>query len=344
MSDAKNIRGVITGCGGMSTVWIEELLKNDGVEIVGLVDVREGQAEEKARECKLDNVVCSTNLDNVLKETQPDFVGDCSIPEAHYEITMTALRHGCHVFGEKPLADSMAHAREMVAAAEAAGKIYAVMQNRRYCMYIRKMVESLRRRELGRLTTLYADFFTAPHFGGFREEMDHVLLLDMAIHHFDAARLLVGGDPVSVYCTEWNPSGSWYKHGASTIATYEMDNGCVFNYRGSWCANGLSTSWECQWRAISEQGSICWDGGLNFTAETVDPAGNGETVKTFELPEADPHAKQGGHAGCLKEFMDCLREGRTPETTASDNIKSLSMVFGAIESARQGKKIMIESL
>ena len=33
---------------------------------------------------------------------------------------------------------------------------------------------------------------SAPHFGGFREEMDNVLLLDMAIHTFDAARFVSG--------------------------------------------------------------------------------------------------------------------------------------------------------
>ena len=45
---------------------------------------------------------------------------------------------------------------------------------------------------IGEIVGIYCDFFKAPHFGGFREEMRHVLLLDMAIHTFDAARLLAG--------------------------------------------------------------------------------------------------------------------------------------------------------
>ena len=44
-----------------------------------------------------------------------------------------------------------------------------------------------------------------PHFGGFREEMDHVLLLDMAIHSFDALRCMTGLAASGVYCREWNP-------------------------------------------------------------------------------------------------------------------------------------------
>ena len=54
------------------------------------------------------------------------------------------------------------------------------------------------------------EFFKAPHFGGFREEMAHPLLVDMAIHAFDAARYLLGADPVSVYCEAFNPAWSWY--------------------------------------------------------------------------------------------------------------------------------------
>ena len=62
---------------------------------------------------------------------------------------------------------------------------------------------------IGAPTSIHADFFVAPHFGGFREEMHHVLLLDMAIHTFDAARYMVNGEPESVYCQEWEPKNSW---------------------------------------------------------------------------------------------------------------------------------------
>ena len=52
-------------------------------------------------------------------------------------------------------------------------------------------------------------------------------------------RLLTAADPVSVYCHEWNPAGSWYDHDASAVAFFEMSDGLVYTYRGSWCAEGL---------------------------------------------------------------------------------------------------------
>src|SRR4030042_944212 len=147
------------------------------------------------------------------------------------------------VLGEKPLADSMEHARQMVAAAHNSGKIFAVMQNRRYIEQTRRVRQFLASRVLGPLTTVNCDFYLGPHFGGFRDQMEHVLLMDMAIHTFDQARFMTGSDPSSVYCKEWNPPGSWYRHGASAVAIFDLrlpetENEIVYTYRGSWCAEG----------------------------------------------------------------------------------------------------------
>jgi predicted dehydrogenase len=167
--------------------------------------------------------------------------------------------------------------------------------------------------------------------------MEHVLLLDMAIHTFDAARLIAGADPVAVYCKEWNPPGSWYDHDASAVAVFEMSEGLVYTYRGSWCAEGVNTRWECDWRVIGERGSVTWDGAEGFESQVVAKTG-GFTSEWDEvtIPPLHPNDRTGGHAGQIADFVDCVRTGRVPETVASDNIKSLAMVFGAIESAGQG--------
>ena len=119
------------------------------------------------------------------------------------------------------------------------------------------------------ITSVHADFFLAPHFGGFREEMDHVLLLDMAIHSFDALRCMTGLAASGVYCREWNPPHSWYRQGSSAAAIFDLDNGAVFVYRGSWCAPGLPTSWECAWRFVGEKGALGWDGGDEIRIEVL---------------------------------------------------------------------------
>jgi predicted dehydrogenase len=258
------------------------------------------------------------------------------------DVTLEALKHGCHVLGEKPLADSMANAKTMVAAAEEAGRIFAVIQNRRYDARIRRLRHLIESGIIGPVTTVNSDFYLGAHFGGFRDHMEHVLLLDMAIHTFDAARLITGADPISVYCKEWNPSGSWYDRDASAVAIFDMTGDVVYTYRGSWCSEGLLTSWEAEWRVVGHGGSIKWDGAEVLKAEVVKQRdGLIAEFEAVEIPEHDPGEKVGSHGGVIREFVRCVQSGSIPETVASDNIKSLAMVFGAIESAEQGVPVSV---
>ena len=339
---ADKVRVVLAGCGGMSRRWIEVATEMDDVELVGLVDIRREAALEKAEQFGLEKALIGTDLEDMLKQTKPDAVFDCSIPAAHTQITLTALAHGCHVLGEKPMADSMAKAHKMVAAAQEVGKTYAVIQNRRYNPQIRRLRAFLRSGVIGPVTTINCDFFVGAHFGGFRDHMEHVLLIDMAIHTFDMARFITGADPQTVVCKEWNPPGSWYDHDASAVALFEMSDGIVYTYRGNWCVEGLNTTWESDWRVIGENGSVAWDGADAFKAQVV--AETGSFFSQWEdvpVPEFDPGDKVDGHAGLIHEFVRCIRTGETPETICTDNIKSLAMVFGAIESTEQRRYVNI---
>ncbi len=343
MQDASTMKVVMVGCGSMSRAWLNATIAMPDVEVVGLVDLVEEVARIRAIEYHLVDAVIDSDLPSVLDQTSADIVFNCTIPEAHYDVTMTALQYGCHVLSEKPLADTMERAREMVVAAQQAGRIFAVIQNRRYDHNIRRLRSLLASRVLGPITTINSDFYIGAHFGGFRDHMRHVLLLDMAIHTFDAARLLTGADPVSVYCKEWNPQGSWYDHDASAIALFEMTNGIVYSYRGSWCANGVPTTWESNWRIIAQHGSVAWDGGEQFVAQAVTGEDKGFIVpyQDIPVPAAHPQDRVDGHAGIIREFLSCVRTGGQPETNALDNIKSLAMVFGAIESAEAGQRVDI---
>jgi predicted dehydrogenase len=339
-------RVVVVGCGGISSVWLKPVAEMPEIQVVGLVDRIEESARKRAAEFHLESAVIGTDLRQVLKKTTPDIVFDCTVPEAHVDVAVEAFRQGCHVLGEKPLADSMVNARRMVRAAAKAGRTHAIMQNRRYLPEIRIARKLITSERLGALTTLNCDFYIGAHFGGFRDQMRHVLLLDMAIHTFDAARMLCGADPVSVYCKEWNPAGSWYNHDASAVAVFTMSNGLVYTYRGSWCSEGMNTAWESIWHGVGTQGSFRWNGSRDLRAQKVRSA----DIKTglglaLEDVEAEPFADATGpigHSGVIADFVKCLREGQTPETVSSDNIKSLAMVFGAIESAEKGREVKVK--
>ncbi|MEN6478135.1 MAG: Gfo/Idh/MocA family oxidoreductase, partial [Anaerolineales bacterium] len=272
-------RAVLVGCGGISRSWLDAIAPMPQVQLVGLVDLVRQNAEQRAAEYGLGDIYIGEDASAAFAALQPDVVFNCTVPAAHLPVTLAALEQGCHVLGEKPLADSMAAARTMVQAAEEAGRLLAVIQNRRYDPRIRRVQAAVRSGVLGPLTTVHSDFFLGAHFGGFRDHMEHVLLLDMAIHSFDQARLITGADPVSVYCHEWNPAGSWYDHDASAVAIFELTGGLVYTYRGSWCAEGMNTSWECSGRVIGPQGTLLWDGFDQIVGERV--AATGSFISTL---------------------------------------------------------------
>ena len=343
------MRAVLVGCGGISKAWLEAASKLDGAQIVGLVDLDLTQAERRAAEFGLD-VPLGTDLEAMLSGTAPEAVFDCTVPTAHHGVTVTALRCGCHVLGEKPIADDPDEARASVRAAAASGRVYAVVQNRRFDPNLRRLRTLLDSGALGRVTTVNADFYLGPHFGGFRERMAHPLLKDMAIHTFDAARFLTGADLEAVYCHAWNPAGSWYAHGASAVAVFEMTGGVVFTYRGSWAAEGLPTAWEGAWRIVGERGSVAWDGAEGFRAQVVsqvvsesatESGGFLSTFSDLELPPADNPDMLRGHAGVIQDFVTSLRSGTPPESVCTDNFKSLEMVFGAVRSAEAKRRVEI---
>ncbi len=335
----ESFRVIIVGCGGMAKTWANYVKERKDAHIVGLVDLNKDQAVKFATEQDL-QVKTYTNLKEAIAEAGGNLVIDTTIPEAHKNITITALEAGCNVLGEKPMASSIEDALLMLKTAEATGKSYAVMQNRRYLSKIRALRKIITDGHIGQPGFVNADFFIGAHFGGFRDVMAHPLILDMAIHTFDQARFIMGSDPLSVYCHEFNPIGSWYEGNAAAVCIFEMSDGSVFCYRGSWCSEGAPTSWESNWRISGTKGTAIWNGHEEPYCEVVIPAAERVFSNKFEKIEATPvHLNKEGHYACLDEMFQALIEGRKAETDCSDNIKSMQMVFGAIESAETGMKV-----
>lgn len=334
-------RAVVVGAGGISGAWFPRLIEEQ-VSIPAVVDLDIDRARGRIAEYELD-AEASTDLSAMLHKHQPDFVVDLTVPEAHCEVTCTALNAGCHVIGEKPMASTMDEAREMVRASEETGKLYMVSQSRRWNArhgVIRRVVES---GDLGELTTLNCDFYIGAHFGGFRDEMPSPLILDMSIHQFDLARFMGGVDPAAVYALEFNPKGSWYRGDVAASCIFEMTDGVVFTYRGSWCAEGCHTSWAGNWRVIGSQGTLLYERDEDPHGQVVaGDEGFNRPLRDLAIPE--PQIEHTDMHGALREMLRFLRTGEVPQTECHDNIKSLAMVFGAIESSKRGQRVRIAEL
>ena len=338
------LKAALVGCGAMSRAWLAAAAKIPDLRLVGLADLDQDRARARAAEFSLEDVVIVGGVQTLLSRSRPDLLFDVVVPSARHEVVSAGLAAGCHVLSEKPMAESLADARDLVQRAKAAGRIHAVVQNRRYVAGVRRIARALKSGAIGAVASVHADFFLAPHFGGFREAMDHVLLLDMAIHGFDALRCMTGMAASGVYCREWNPPHSWYRQGSSAAAIFELENGAVFVYRGSWSAPGLGTSWECAWRFVGTKGALTWDGADQIRIEVL---GEGERNGLFDPLTPVRAAAVGARGPHRRTFRRSLRFrrrrplGSEPETVGRDNIRSLAMVFGAIESADTGRRVDI---
>ena len=337
-----NERVIVVGAGGISNAWFNPIKKEE-LQVAAVVDLRKAAAEAQIAKYELTGTPAYDDIHKAFAEVKADFVVDLTIPDAHCTVTCAALEAGFHVIGEKPMAATMDQARKMVTTSEKTGKLYMVSQSRRWNGVHTAIEHHLDKGTIGTLTTLNCDFYIGAHFGGFRDEMASPLILDMAIHQFDLARMLCKQNPVSVYAEEFNPKGSWYKGDVAANAIFEMTNGLRFAYRGSWCAEGCPTSWEGDWRIIGDKGTIVYSDSKNIRCQVV--AGDEGFSRKLDNIEITPEPLEaGGMRGALQEMLRFLRTGQKPQTECHDNIHSLSMVVAAIESSRQGRRVKISEV
>jgi predicted dehydrogenase len=334
---ATPIRIVLIGAGLMGKKWITALNANPEVALVGLVDLNLAAAEEALREAGLKNVATGTSVSELAAATGAQAVVNVTIPVAHHPTNVEALFAGLPVLCEKPVAPTVSQSLSLAAAAEVSGQLLMISQNRRYYRTLAALKGNLG--ALGGVGIVTTEFFKAPHFGGFREEMDHVLLVDMAIHAFDVARYLLDQEPVSVYCEEYNPSWSWYAGDAATTAVFELSGGARYIYTGSWCSSGLETSWNGNWRISGAHGTARWDGENAGVFEILAGVDNEDP-----LPRRDDLEEPEEIAGSLAEFVSALRTGKVPSGEVHTNILSLAMVEAAVLSSKKGERVSIEDV
>lgn len=337
-------RVVVVGAGAVSRFWLPPLLARPDTTVVGLVEPDAGRARAVIAEHRL-NCLVDADLETAIADTGANLVANLSPPAAHRAVVETALELGCDVLGEKPMAATLEDAAALVRIARRTGRTFAVMQNRRFHPAIRRLREGIAAGAIGEPVLACADMFLAPHFDGntFLQSLRSPLLLDMAIHTFDQARYVTGAEPLAVFCHELDPGHSWFAGAAAAVCTFELTDGVVFSYRGSWVSNGFPTSYDAAWRIAGTRGTAIWDSAGDPACEAVDraPRSNLYDDVVREPWPVTPARDRTGHAAALDALLDAIATGRPPETDCSDNVVSLAMVFAALRSAEQQRVVPI---
>ena len=108
--------GVI-GCGNISMTYLRNAALFAGVELRACADISADAAALRAREYG----IRALSVDQLLADPEVDLVLNLTVPSVHFDVTMSALSAGKHVFTEKPLATSAADGRILVTEAKRRG-------------------------------------------------------------------------------------------------------------------------------------------------------------------------------------------------------------------------------
>jgi predicted dehydrogenase len=331
------------GVGGFGETWLEALRELDGAARIGaLVDQDPVALEAAAGQAGVDLRHCFTDLGAALAAGLADIALVVVPPEAHRAVAVDCLEAGLPVLVEKPLAGTRADCLALVDAAQRTGRELAVSQNYRF----RRPMETARRvlasGRLGALGQGLVEFRLHHDFRGtFRESMEHPLVLDMAVHHFDLIRFVSGLEATRVNAHTWNPPWSQFAHDASAVCMFEMETGARIVYEGSWHPRGQFTDWNCRWLLECDHGYLVVDRDRVALSADTDPHSPPEPGDELEVPLVPLELEN--QAAVLADFIAAVGAGRPAPTTATDNLRTIEMVLGAVEAARGGGDVALDT-
>ncbi len=106
--------GVI-GCGNISSIYFKNCKTFDILEVAGCADLVPERAQAKAAEFKLPRAY---TVDEMLADPSIEIIINLTIPKAHAEIGLAALKAGKSVYNEKPLTIAADDAQAMLRLAQ----------------------------------------------------------------------------------------------------------------------------------------------------------------------------------------------------------------------------------
>ena len=335
----KKLRLIQCGIGGFGQSWLSEVTsKSPDFEVVALVDISQADLVRAGAETGIPVERQFTGLAAALETVPADAILSVTPPPIHVQHARLAFSRGLHVMTEKPFADTLEHADEMLRLAKESGKQLVVSQNYRYRPVIARAKQLLAEKIMGDFGHGHIDFYIPADFGGsYRTTMDFPLLIDMAIHHLDLIRYVTGRNIVKVTTLSFRPGWSWYKHDSGLKMLLELEDGTNFSYSGDWSGKGRPTSWSGSWRLQCAEGSIHLEND-EIQVARCEKWGKDPTSEKVESPALEFSER----AATLHLFAEAIRTGRPGELDGTNNIWSFAAVIAGMESARTGLPVAVK--
>jgi predicted dehydrogenase len=139
-------------------------------------------------------------FETALKQCKPDAVCIASYPDTHYPFAKQALEQGCHVFTEKPLAETVNQCQELVDHAKSKGKAlvvgYILRQHPSWIKFV-EIAKSLGRPLVMRMNLNQQSY--GQQWETHKQLLSSVSpIVDCGVHYIDIMCQITGSRPVKV--------------------------------------------------------------------------------------------------------------------------------------------------
>jgi predicted dehydrogenase len=334
----------IVGAGGIAQRNATETAKSGAAVVAGVFDVNHKIARDMAKALKAP--FCPTY--EALLDTPGLEAVLLSVPHhLHKPMAVQAARRGKHILVEKPIANTLAEAEEMIDACRQAGVALTVNYSFRYLPKIQKAKELIDAGALGTITgvqIVWQQFKDRGYWMGAgsnspddwrasKAKCGGGFLIMTVCHAIDYMYYLTGQKATRIY-SEYATLGSPAEVEDIISVTYRMSNGAIGSVNGSSIMRGFPQQEE---RISGTHGSMVLDAeGFSFYSTRPIDGKRPATVHRYtKFPETSWTAEW------VKDFVNAVRRGGTPLISEREGWENLAFITNAYDSMERGTALEI---
>jgi predicted dehydrogenase len=353
------LRVLVAGCGNMGASHARAYHKMPEFEIARLVS--RGPASRQALSKELGGLPEFSDYYEALAATRPDAVSINTYPETHGPYARAAIKAGCHVFCEKPLAETVAEAQSIVDAARANGRKLVIGYILRVHPAWVRFIELAR--TLGKPLVMRMNLNQQSHgptWDVHRNLMKSMSpIVDCGVHYVDVMCQMTGARPTRVCAigarlTDDLKPGM-YNYGQLQVT---FDDGSVGWYEAGWGPMMSEVAFFVK-DVIGPKGCVSIIKDPNETASGSDDIDSHTKTNCIKLHRSDIDANnesvspdelintedEPGHQGlCDREqafFLRAIQQNVDLTEHMNDAVNSLRIVLAADESVRTGQIVKL---
>lgn len=320
-------------------------------ELVAIADLDEKRLKEIGDKHNIPSRY--TSAEEMLRDEQLDVVSVCTPNKFHAPLTIAALKAGCHVLCEKPMAMSAVEARQMLDAAKQTGKRIMINFSYRFSPEARGLQAQVAAGALGDIyfaRTVWHRRRGMPGFGGWfgqKELAGGGPLIDLGVHRLDLALWLMGyPKPVWVMGSAYNhigarlakEQGKKFDVEDLAVGLVKFANGATLEIEASWAAN-IAENELMETRLLGTKGGAVQrnrDGKYEFESEIY-------TEQAGWLLDTRPRSFAGGAVhNQYYHFIDAILTDTPHMATGQEGFVVMELLDAIYASARTGKPVEIK--